>query len=270
MPTRRDRRPAEPAGQPAAKSTGRRCRADNPQAPQGVRLLRGRERSTARCSSRCEPRVGKPAYFNGGRAEEIFTQQLDQVLSQEAAASPAPKQRSPDRCTNCSPLGRRHDRERQTDASLLGNRTGHAVERPVGRPGRTVATSSPESGNCWPPRTSKGWRRSAPQEQQLMRRLAGLPRRREQLLARAAQEGLPAKSIQAVAERLPAAAAAALRHGSIWPGAAAGCCSKQSLVNWVVVQRTLLHLSQLLEIIATGGRLQPTYGERGRAAASGA
>ena len=27
--------------------------------------------------------VGKPAYFDGGRAEEIFTQQLDQKLSQE-------------------------------------------------------------------------------------------------------------------------------------------------------------------------------------------
>ena len=32
-----------------------------------------------------------------------------------------------------------------------------------------------------------------------------------------------------------------------------------SLTNWVLVQKTLIHLSQLLEIIATGGRLQPTY-----------
>jgi hypothetical protein len=28
----------------------------------------------------------------------------------------------------------------------------------------------------------------------------------------------------------------------------------------VLVQRSLLHLSQLIEIIATGGRPQPTYG----------
>lgn len=34
----------------------------------------------------------------------------------------------------------------------------------------------------------------------------------------------------------------------------------ESLTNWVVVQKTLIHLSQMLEIIATGGRLQPTYG----------
>jgi hypothetical protein len=33
----------------------------------------------------------------------------------------------------------------------------------------------------------------------------------------------------------------------------------QSLTNWVIIQRTLLHLSQVIEIIATGGRMQPTY-----------
>jgi Rod binding domain-containing protein len=31
--------------------------------------------------------VGKPAYFYGGRAEEIFTQQLDQVMAQKLAQS---------------------------------------------------------------------------------------------------------------------------------------------------------------------------------------
>ncbi|MCL4191597.1 MAG: rod-binding protein [Thermoguttaceae bacterium] len=30
---------------------------------------------------------GKPAYFHGGRAEEIFQQQLDQVLSEKLAES---------------------------------------------------------------------------------------------------------------------------------------------------------------------------------------
>ena len=33
-----------------------------------------------------------------------------------------------------------------------------------------------------------------------------------------------------------------------------------SLTNWVLAQRALIHLSQMIEIIATGGRLQPTYG----------
>lgn len=29
--------------------------------------------------------LDKPAYFHGGQAEEIFTQQLDQVISQKMA-----------------------------------------------------------------------------------------------------------------------------------------------------------------------------------------
>jgi hypothetical protein len=33
--------------------------------------------------------VGKPAYFHGGRAEEIFEQQLDQVLAEKMAATSA-------------------------------------------------------------------------------------------------------------------------------------------------------------------------------------
>jgi hypothetical protein len=43
----------------------------------------------------------------------------------------------------------------------------------------------------------------------------------------------------------------------------------QSLANWVLAQRTVLHLSQMLEIIATGGRLQPTYGKENSAATGG-
>ena len=33
--------------------------------------------------------VGKPAYFHGGRAEEIFQQQLDQVLGEKLAEASA-------------------------------------------------------------------------------------------------------------------------------------------------------------------------------------
>ena len=35
--------------------------------------------------------VGKPAYFHGGRTEEIFTQQLDQVLAEKLSNSSARK-----------------------------------------------------------------------------------------------------------------------------------------------------------------------------------
>jgi flagellar protein FlgJ len=35
--------------------------------------------------------VGKPAYFHGGRAEEIFQQQLDQVLAEKISDASAEK-----------------------------------------------------------------------------------------------------------------------------------------------------------------------------------
>jgi peptidoglycan hydrolase FlgJ len=38
---------------------------------------------------------GKAAYFNGGQTEEIFTQQLDQMLSQKLAESSADKLSGP-------------------------------------------------------------------------------------------------------------------------------------------------------------------------------
>ena len=39
--------------------------------------------------------VGKPAYFHGGQAEEIFTQQLDEVLSTKLSAANADKLTGP-------------------------------------------------------------------------------------------------------------------------------------------------------------------------------
>jgi hypothetical protein len=38
---------------------------------------------------------GKPAYFHGGRAEEVFTQQLDQVLTKKLAETRADKLSGP-------------------------------------------------------------------------------------------------------------------------------------------------------------------------------
>ena len=41
------------------------------------------KRFMAKCSKPCGKSQGKAAYFNGGQAEEIFTQQLDQVLTKK-------------------------------------------------------------------------------------------------------------------------------------------------------------------------------------------
>ena len=35
--------------------------------------------------------LGKPAYFHGGRAEEIFTEQLDQIMAEEIGKASAEK-----------------------------------------------------------------------------------------------------------------------------------------------------------------------------------
>jgi membrane carboxypeptidase/penicillin-binding protein PbpC len=110
----------------------------------------------------------------------------------------------------------------------------------------------------------------APEEQRLADALQAAVRRREALLRRAADEGLPNASIQALAGALPADERGRLRPELQHASGQAALLRHQSFVNWVIVQRTLLHLSQVLEIIATGGQLQPTYGRGGPVEATGA
>lgn len=101
-------------------------------------------------------------------------------------------------------------------------------------------------------------------EQALLERLQVCHTRREELLAQAKQEGLPADSVQSLAKGLKTSASAAEREKLRKELAASQSRMRllqaQSLTNWVIAQRSLLHVSQMLEIIATGGRLQPTYG----------
>jgi len=110
----------------------------------------------------------------------------------------------------------------------------------------------------------------APQEEQLMGRLQGCLEERERLLARAARDGLPTGSIKALTRALPRQQQSALAAPLASAASRMRLLQHHSLTNWVIVQRTLLHLSQMLEIIATGGRLQPTYDRGKPAAASGA
>ena len=109
----------------------------------------------------------------------------------------------------------------------------------------------------------------ADEEQRLLDVLQDCLQRREQLLGRAAADGLPSASLQALANGLPSPQRAPLNRQIAAAGSRAKLLQHQSLVNWVIIQRTLIHLSQLLEIIATGGRFQPTYGEGKPACAGG-
>ena len=92
---------------------------------------------------------------------------------------------------------------------------------------------------------------------------------RRQLLEQAGAEGLPNENLCELSEALPRARRADLAEQAGQASQRARLLHHHSLVNWVVVQRTLLHLSQLLEIIATGGRLRPTYGKETRTPRTG-
>ncbi|MBN2295914.1 MAG: flagellar export chaperone FlgN [Pirellulales bacterium] len=98
------------------------------------------------------------------------------------------------------------------------------------------------------------------EEQQLVERLKDSLKRREQLLKLAAEQGLPHKNLQTLSESLPNGTISRERRDQLkLAKARARLLRHHGLTNWVVAQRTLIHLSQMLEIIATGGRLQPTY-----------
>ncbi len=99
------------------------------------------------------------------------------------------------------------------------------------------------------------------EEEQLIERLQGCLRRREELLHQAAGQGLPSESIRSLAGALPKAQRVPLSAEIQKAASQARLLQHHSLTNWLLVQRTLIHLSQMLEIIATGGRRKPTYGK---------
>lgn len=97
-------------------------------------------------------------------------------------------------------------------------------------------------------------------ERQLGNRLQACHERRGELLRKASEQGLPSESIKKLAAALPPPSRDKLVRQVQESSARSRLLQHQSLTNWVLAQRTLLHLSQLLEIVASGGRLKPTYG----------
>lgn len=98
-----------------------------------------------------------------------------------------------------------------------------------------------------------------PREEVAIERLQQCLDRRQSMLDRSAQEGRPAKNLRELAASLPRAQRRQLNEPLRQSTGRARLLRSQSLANWLVVQRTLLHLSQMVEIIATGGRMKPTY-----------
>ncbi len=100
-----------------------------------------------------------------------------------------------------------------------------------------------------------------PREQQLIERLQQCAARRSELLAHAKDDGLPSHNLRALSKALPAEQRLTLEGPLREARQRSRLLEHKSLANWVLVQRTLIHLAQLLEIIATGGRQRPTYGK---------
>lgn len=97
-------------------------------------------------------------------------------------------------------------------------------------------------------------------EHQLADRLEACQQQRELLLQHAAEQGYVVEDLRELASVLGAARSGGLDKQVRDATQRMRLLQHESLTNWVLAQRALLHVSQLLEIVATGGRLQPTYG----------
>jgi hypothetical protein len=108
------------------------------------------------------------------------------------------------------------------------------------------------------------------EEEELVAGLQECLRQREDLLERARREGHQAKDLRSLATTLTGRAPSRIKEQMRRASHRSRLLQHHSLVNWVLVQKTLIHLSQLLEIIATGGKLQPTYHKDSPAPVGGA
>ena len=112
---------------------------------------------------------------------------------------------------------------------------------------------------CMASNDTKGMLDLHPRTETLCDRLKSCHDRREELLALAKQRGLPSENLGRLAGALPPTQRGRIQRQVKDASSRMRLLQHHSLTNWVLAQRTILHLSQLLEIIATGGQLQPTY-----------
>ena len=108
-----------------------------------------------------------------------------------------------------------------------------------------------------------------PEEEQLLAELQDVSQSRTSLLQAAASAGMPHDSIRGLTSAMSAEPRRRLQTSVAEAESRTRILRHQSLANWVLVQRSLLHLSQMLEIIATGGQSAPTYEKGGRSSGGG-
>ncbi|MDX1961652.1 MAG: flagellar export chaperone FlgN [Pirellulales bacterium] len=108
-----------------------------------------------------------------------------------------------------------------------------------------------------------------PRETELVKRLQTCQDRRQALLDQAQAAGNSAKTLRAASRQLPPRRRQALEPGLRAAQLQARLLQHQAITNWVLAQKTLIHLSQMLEIIATGGQPRPTYDQQGSHSVAG-
>ena len=106
-------------------------------------------------------------------------------------------------------------------------------------------------------------------EEQVRCRLEACQQRRQQLLSAARQRNLPSDSLGGLANSAIIPGREKLSSRVKETSARMRLLQNECLTNWVVAQRSLLHYAQMLEILATGGRPDPTYKERGAPVTNG-
>ncbi|MBN1854946.1 MAG: flagellar export chaperone FlgN [Pirellulales bacterium] len=103
----------------------------------------------------------------------------------------------------------------------------------------------------------------------LIERLAACQEQRKALLVQAGKEGLPNDNVRSLASAVVEENSDELNASFAEAQHRTRLLQHHSLTNWVIVQRSLIHLSQMIEILATGGRMRPTYDMENSACESG-
>ncbi|MCA9104375.1 MAG: hypothetical protein R3B96_23935 [Pirellulaceae bacterium] len=98
------------------------------------------------------------------------------------------------------------------------------------------------------------------EESRIYELLGNVNERRSEILSAANLQGLKGETLKEVSLRLPETRQSGLTRKIGETDKMTQTLRLEQLTNWVVDQQCLLYVSHLLEMIATGGRLRPTYG----------
>ena len=108
----------------------------------------------------------------------------------------------------------------------------------------------------------EGLLKIAAEEQEVLAQLKQCLARREEILATARHQGHAAESIQVLCRRIlpPRSECQRLVEEA---ARRSRMIQSQCVTNWVMTQKSLIHLSQMLEIVETRGQGKPTYHRQG-------